>query len=80
MYMKNLFYALLICLPATSACATVECQQPVAVVNIANIACVDPYTGAVAHNNYKGNYKLDIFSDDETNNWYRGDFYGLDDD
>ena len=57
-----------------------ECQQPVTIVNIANLACVDDNTGKVIHKNYHGSYKLDVFSDDETNNWYRGDFYGLDND
>ena len=62
------------------AWAANECQQPVVIVNIANLACVDENTGKVVHQNYQGPYKLDIYSNDEHNNWYRGDFYGLDDD
>lgn len=60
--------------------AGTECQQPVMIVNIANLACVDENTGKIIHKDYRGNYKLDVYSDDENNNWYRGDFYGLDDD
>ena len=60
--------------------AATECQQPVMIVNIANLVCVDDNTRKIIHKDYRGNYKLDLYSNDESNNWYRGDFYGLDDD
>lgn len=50
------------------------------VINIGNLVCVDPETGKTVHSAYRGNYKLNIFSDDSHDEWYRGNFYGMDDD
>ena len=64
-------------MPTINICVPAGARR---IVNIANLACVDENTGKVVHQNYQGPYKLDIYSNDEHNNWYRGDFYGLDDD
>jgi hypothetical protein len=78
--MKKIFAIVIFSVISCNARANEDCEQPVTIVNIANLACVDENTGRVIHKKYQGNYKLDMFSDDEKNNWYRGDFYGLDND
>ena len=78
--MKKILTIVIFSAISCKAWANENCEQPVTIVNIANLACVDENTGKVIHKKYTGNYKLDVFSDDETNNWYRGDFYGLDND
>jgi len=50
------------------------------VINIGNLACVDPETGKAVRSPYRGNYKHNIFSDDVSDEWYRVNFYGMDDD
>jgi len=60
--------------------AAPTCQQPMSVINICNLACVDPEIGKAVHSPYRGNYKLNIFSDDSSDEWYRGNFYSMDDD
>jgi len=60
--------------------AAPTCQQPMSVINIGNLACVDPETGKTVHSPYRANYTLDIFSNNPTDEWYRGNFYGIDDD
>ena len=57
-----------------------KCQQPITGINVGNLACIEAETGTVVHNEYRGPYTLDLYSNDETNDWHRGDFYGLDDD
>lgn len=64
----------------SSSFAAPTCQQPMSVINIGNLACVDPETGKTVHSAYRGNYKHNIFSDDSHDEWYRGNFYGMDDD
>jgi hypothetical protein len=78
--MKKILAIALFSIISCKAWANEVCEQPVTIVNIANLACVDENTGKVIHKKYQENYKLDVFSDDERNNWYRGDFYGLDND
>jgi hypothetical protein len=78
--MKKILTVVMFSAVSCTAWADGDCEQPVAIVNVANLACVDENTGKIIHKKYQGNYKLDMFSDDERNNWYRGDFYGLDND
>ena len=77
MFFRLVFLSVL--LGASHAYAA-SCPQPVTIINIGNLACVDPKTGKWIHNEYQGPYTQGIYSDDEKNDWYRGDFYGLDDD
>ena len=73
-----IFVMLLLANGATFAASS--CEQPVSIVNVGNLACIDPDTGKIVHNTYRGSYELDIFTDDPKQEWYRGNFYGLDDD
>jgi hypothetical protein len=71
---------LLLPLISNTAWAANECAQPSSVFHIENLACTDSSAGKTIYNRYVGRYRSDIYSNDETNEWYRGDFYGLDND
>lgn len=74
------FVILLLHLISNAAWAENECAQPSSVFHIENLACADSGTGKTIYNRSAGSYRSDIYSNDETSQWYRGDFYGMDND
>ena len=75
-----MFILAVLCQGSDLAWATTECAQPSPIVHIENLACSDPRGEKILYNKYQDSYRSNIYSNDETSEWYRGDFYGLDDD
>ena len=65
---------------ATGVRSEEDCRQPVAFVNIANLSCAVSARDKKNHRNAPSSCTLDLYSDDNANEWYRGDFMGMDDD
>ena len=65
---------------ATGARSEEACRQPVTFVNITNLSCAESARDKINRRNTPSSSTLDLYSDDTANEWYRGDFMGLDDD
>jgi|LakMenEpi03Aug12_release.lakeMendotaPanAssembly.Ray.scaffolds.fasta_scaffold118994_4 hypothetical protein len=79
--MRAVMFILAILFPESDLVwAATECAQPSPIVHIENLACSDSGRGKILYNKHQDSYRLNIYSNNETSEWYRGDFYGLDDD